>query len=91
MRLTGLDTVTPHPLQVVGAYRCLPSKQQNYTAGTFRTLVIANNVIVLSKEVAPSFSARDVAKIKRFCRNPKYVSIIIIMQLVIYLFVLGCV
>ena len=59
---------------LVGTYRCLPSKRQGYTSGTFKTIVIANNVILLSKEVAPQFSARDVSKIKRFCRNPRYVS-----------------
>ena len=36
--------------------------------------MIANHVIVLSKEVAPLFSAKDVSKIKRFCRNSRYVS-----------------
>lgn len=59
-------------VQVVGTYRCLPSKRQNYTSGTFKTIVIANHVIVLSKEVAPLFSAKDVSKIKRFCRNSRY-------------------
>ena len=59
---------------IVGTYRCLPSKRQNYTSGTFKTVIIANNVIVLTKEVAPLFSARDVSKIKRFCRSPRYVS-----------------
>ena len=35
----------------------------------FRTILIANNVMVLSKEVAPNFSASDVAKIKKFSRQ----------------------
>ena len=69
-----VDTCKPGDrVLIVGTYRCLPSKRQNYTSGTFRTVIIANNVIVLSKEAAPLFSARDVAKIKRFCRNPRYV------------------
>ena len=59
-------------VQVVGTYRCLPSKRQGYTAGTFRTILIACNVIVLSKEVAPLFSAKDVAKIKRFSRSSRH-------------------
>ena len=33
---------------------------------------MANNVITLSKEVAPVFSPRDVAKIKRFSRSKQY-------------------
>ena len=60
---------------IVGTYRCLPSKRQGYTSGTFKTVVIANNVVLLSKEVAPVFSARDVSKIKKFCRNSRYVSL----------------
>ena len=44
--------------------------------------MIANHVVVLSKEVAPTFSARDVSKIKKFCRNSRYVSVCV------YLFIL---
>ena len=73
--LTRLHTLALQPgdrVQVVGTYRCLPSKRQGYTAGTFRTILIASNVIVLSKEIAPLFSAKDVAKIKRFSRSTRY-------------------
>lgn len=61
--------------QIVGTFRCLPSKRQNFTSGAFKTVLIANNVIVLSKENAPFFSARDVNKIKRFSRNPRFVRV----------------
>ena len=40
--------------------RCLPNKQQGYTAGTFRTVVIANNVTLLTKEVAINITGSDV-------------------------------
>ncbi|KXJ04909.1 Maternal DNA replication licensing factor mcm3, partial [Exaiptasia diaphana] len=43
-------------VQIVGTFRCLPSKKGGFTAGTFRTVLIANNVQVMSKEVAPNFS-----------------------------------
>nr|QIC49963.1 DNA replication licensing factor MCM3-like protein [Actinia equina] len=56
-------------IQIVGTFRCLPSKKAGFTAGTFRTVLIANNVQVMSKEVAPNFSAADVAKIKKFSRS----------------------
>lgn len=59
-------------VQIVGTYRCLPFKRSGYTSGTFRTVLLACNVIVLSKEVTPLFSARDVAKIKRFSKNPRH-------------------
>ncbi|XP_021374912.1 zygotic DNA replication licensing factor mcm3-like isoform X1 [Mizuhopecten yessoensis] len=56
-------------IQVIGMYRCLPGKKNGFTTGTFRTIMIANNVQLLSKEMAPMFSADDVAKIKRFSRQ----------------------
>ena len=56
----------------MGNYRCLPSKQGGYTSGTFRTILLGNNVIVLSKEVSPLFTAKDIAKIKRFSRSKQY-------------------
>ncbi|XP_075684451.1 maternal DNA replication licensing factor mcm3 isoform X1 [Rhinoderma darwinii] len=55
-------------VQIVGVYRCLPSKQGGFTSGTFRTILLANNVKLMSKEIAPTFSADDVAKIKKFCK-----------------------
>ncbi|KAG9478953.1 hypothetical protein GDO78_012560 [Eleutherodactylus coqui] len=55
-------------VQIVGIYRCLPSKQGGFTSGTFRTILLANNIKLMSKEIAPTFSAEDVAKIKKFCK-----------------------
>ncbi|XP_075126635.1 maternal DNA replication licensing factor mcm3 isoform X2 [Leptodactylus fuscus] len=55
-------------VQIVGIYRCLPSKQGGYTSGTFRTILLANNIKLMSKEIAPTFSADDVAKIKKFSK-----------------------
>ncbi|XP_064596970.1 zygotic DNA replication licensing factor mcm3-like [Liolophura sinensis] len=56
-------------VQVIGNFRCLPGKRNGFTTGTFRTILIANNIQLLSKEVAPMFSAEDVAKIKKFSRQ----------------------
>ncbi|XP_046839242.1 zygotic DNA replication licensing factor mcm3-like [Xenia sp. Carnegie-2017] len=56
-------------VQVVGTFRSLPSKRGGFTSGSFRTIVIANNIKVLSKEVAPIYTARDVSKIKRLSRH----------------------
>jgi len=56
-------------IQVVGIYRCLPSKRQGFTPGTFRTILIANNIKTTSKEVRPNFSATDILKIKRFSQE----------------------
>ncbi|XP_040289435.1 maternal DNA replication licensing factor mcm3 [Bufo bufo] len=55
-------------VQIVGIYRCLPSKQGGFTSGTFRTILLASNIKRMSKEISPTFSADDVAKIKKFCK-----------------------
>lgn len=65
-----VDVVKPGDrVQVIGTYRCLPGKKGGFTSGTFRTIMIACNVKQMSKDVSPSFSADDVAKIRNFCRT----------------------
>ncbi|XP_042189500.1 DNA replication licensing factor MCM3-like isoform X2 [Callorhinchus milii] len=65
-----VDAVKPGDrVQVIGSYRCLPGKKNGYTSGTFRTIVLGCNVKLLSKEVAPMFSADDVAQIKKFSKS----------------------
>ncbi|XP_059841422.1 DNA replication licensing factor MCM3 [Hypanus sabinus] len=65
-----VDVVKPGDrVQVVGTYRCLPGKKNGYTSGTFRTILIACHVKMMSKEVSPMFSADDVAKIKKFSKS----------------------
>ncbi|XP_023339006.1 DNA replication licensing factor MCM3 [Eurytemora carolleeae] len=56
-------------VQVVGCFRCLPNKQQGYTGGTFRTVVIANNITLLSKEVTPNITGKDVHECKKFSKQ----------------------
>ncbi|XP_075717006.1 DNA replication licensing factor MCM3 [Rhinoderma darwinii] len=65
-----VDKVKPGDrVQVIGTYRCLPSKNNGYTSGSFRTIMLACNVMQMSKEVSPVFSADDLAKIKKFNKN----------------------
>ncbi|XP_006835772.1 PREDICTED: DNA replication licensing factor MCM3 [Chrysochloris asiatica] len=65
-----VDKVKPGDrVQVVGTYRCLPGKKGGYTSGTFRTVLLACNVKQMSKDVQPSFSAEDIAKIKKFSKT----------------------
>ncbi|XP_060772063.1 MCM3 minichromosome maintenance deficient 3 (S. cerevisiae), like [Neoarius graeffei] len=65
-----VDKVKPGDrVQIVGVYRCLPAKQGGFTSGAFRTILLANNVMLMSKEIVPTFSADDVAKIKKFCKT----------------------
>ncbi|KAM4040189.1 DNA replication licensing factor MCM3 [Anomaloglossus baeobatrachus] len=64
-----VDKVKPGDrAQIIGTYRCLPSKKSGYTSGSFRTIMIACNVVQMSKEVSPVFSADDLAKIKKFSK-----------------------
>ncbi|KAK7075067.1 MCM DNA helicase complex subunit [Halocaridina rubra] len=56
-------------VQIVGIYRCLPNKQGSFTSGTFRTILLANNVILMSKEVTPDISSDDVRKCKVFSKQ----------------------
>ncbi|KAK3890083.1 hypothetical protein Pcinc_005953 [Petrolisthes cinctipes] len=54
---------------VVGIYRCLPNKQGAFTSGTFRTILLANNVILMNKEVSRQISTDDVHKCKKFSKQ----------------------
>ncbi|XP_069832055.1 DNA replication licensing factor MCM3 isoform X2 [Dendropsophus ebraccatus] len=65
-----VDKVKPGDrVQIIGTYRCLPSKKNGYTSGSFRTILIACHVVQMSKEVSPVFSADDLAKIKKFSKH----------------------
>lgn len=55
-------------VQIVGIYRCMPSKQGGFTSGTFRTILIANNVLLMNKEVSPQIGLDDVYKCKKFSK-----------------------
>ncbi|MFT7809627.1 MCM3 minichromosome maintenance deficient 3-like [Arapaima gigas] len=70
-----VDKVKPGDrVQLVGVYRCLPAKQAGFTTGTFRTILLVNNMKLMSKEIVPTFSAGDVSKIKKFCKAHSKVS-----------------
>lgn len=56
-------------VQIVGNYRCLPGKQGGYTTGTFRTIVIANNISQLNKDSNPNISRDDLAQCKKIAKN----------------------
>lgn len=56
-------------VQIVGIYRCLPNKQGSFTSGTFRTILIANNVLLMTKEVTPNISTDDVRNCKNFSKQ----------------------
>jgi len=57
-------------VQIVGVYRALPSKQNGVTGGIFKTIVIANHVRQLSKEVTqPVMTDKDIENIKQLAKT----------------------
>uniref|UniRef100_A0A182Q5V4 DNA replication licensing factor MCM3 n=1 Tax=Anopheles farauti TaxID=69004 RepID=A0A182Q5V4_9DIPT len=56
-------------VQIVGNYRCLPGKQGGYTTGTFRTVLIANNISQLNKESTLSVSREEINMCKKLAKN----------------------
>ncbi|CAF1295457.1 unnamed protein product [Rotaria magnacalcarata] len=56
-------------VQVVGVYRCLPGKKNGFTNVSFRTVLIANNIRLMSKEMEPKVSINDLKKIRSFSRQ----------------------
>lgn len=56
-------------VQIVGNYRCLPGKQGGYTTGTFRTIVIANNISQLSKDGNLRITRDEVNMCKRLAKH----------------------
>ncbi|XP_047532080.1 DNA replication licensing factor Mcm3 [Vanessa atalanta] len=56
-------------VQVVGNYRCLPSKQGSFTAGTFRTILIANNVTQINKDMNLTITIEDIKLCKRLAKK----------------------
>ena len=56
-------------VQIVGNFRCMPGKQGGYTTGTFRAILIANNIMQLSKEANLTISHDDVALCKKLARS----------------------
>lgn len=56
-------------VQIVGNYRCLPNKQGAFTAGTFRTILIANNITQINKELNMNLTREDIKVCKRLVKR----------------------
>lgn len=56
-------------VQVIALYRVLPNKQGGSTSGNFRSILIANNIKLMSKDVQPSFETEDIKNIRRMSRH----------------------
>uniref|UniRef100_A0A8D8MEC3 DNA replication licensing factor MCM3 n=1 Tax=Cacopsylla melanoneura TaxID=428564 RepID=A0A8D8MEC3_9HEMI len=56
-------------IQIVGNYRCLPSKQGGFTAGTFRTILIANHIAHLTKEATMCVTREDIINCRKLAKK----------------------
>jgi len=67
-----VDRVKPGDrVQIVASYRCLPGKQSGFTNGTFKTILLVNNLISKSQEESINISGDDVAKCKKLSKQKK--------------------
>lgn len=59
-------------VQVVGSFRCLPNKHMNYTNCIFRTVILANYVELMSKEVSMTLTEEDVRACKKLSMTRRF-------------------
>ncbi|CAD6193932.1 unnamed protein product [Caenorhabditis auriculariae] len=64
------DRVKPGDrVRVIGIFRVLPNKQNGVSSGSFRSIVICNNIHLLSKEIIPNFEPQDVKDVRKISRS----------------------
>lgn len=56
-------------VQIVGNFRCLPAKNQGYTSGVFRTILIANHISQLSKESSSNVTRDEINTCKKLAKR----------------------
>lgn len=56
-------------VQIIGTYRCLPEKHGGFTTGVFRTVLIANNILLLNKDTKLALSRKDVANCRLLAKK----------------------
>jgi len=58
-------------VQVVASYRCLPGKQNGFTSGSFKTVLLVNNLIQTGQEENLFITGDDVQKCKKVAKQKK--------------------
>ncbi|OUM61299.1 hypothetical protein PIROE2DRAFT_12720 [Piromyces sp. E2] len=73
-----VDCVKPGDrIRLIGTYRSLGGKVSTATSGTFRTIILANNVKLLGKDILqPDLSVKDIKHIKEIARRKNVFDII---------------
>ncbi|KAL3087996.1 hypothetical protein niasHT_026417 [Heterodera trifolii] len=56
-------------IRVIALFRVLPNKQAGMSTGNFRSVLIANNIQLLSKEMEPSFEPEDIKEMRKMSRH----------------------
>nr|CAD2158540.1 unnamed protein product [Meloidogyne enterolobii] len=56
-------------IQVIGLFRVLPNKQAGMSTGNFRSVLIANNVQLMSKDLLLNFEPEDIKQIRKMSRH----------------------
>uniref|UniRef100_A0A0A9Y2J3 DNA replication licensing factor MCM3 n=1 Tax=Lygus hesperus TaxID=30085 RepID=A0A0A9Y2J3_LYGHE len=56
-------------VQISGVFRCLPAKENSFTSGVFRTVLLANNISLLSKDTKLAMSRDDIANCRKIAKK----------------------
>lgn len=63
------DRVKPGDrVRIIGVFRVLPNKQNGVSSGSFRSIIIINNIQMLSKEIIPNFEPQDVKDVRKIAK-----------------------
>ena len=62
-------------IRTMGIFCCVPTKNGGFTSGSFKTILIANNLIV-SRPDTPQLSSHDVNNIRRLSNFPNIINIL---------------
>ncbi|KAE9548878.1 hypothetical protein FO519_007903 [Halicephalobus sp. NKZ332] len=63
-------------IRVVGLYRVMPNKQNGVSSGNFKSVIICNNILLMSKEVVPNFSPEDIKNVRKMSRRKDIVELL---------------
>lgn len=56
-------------VRAIGLFRVLPNKQAGMSTGNFRSIILANNIQLLSKEMQPNFEQEDLKNIRKMSHH----------------------
>ena len=54
----------------------MPNKQNGVSSGNFKSVIICNNILLMSKEVVPNFSPEDIKNVRKMSRRKDIVELL---------------